>query len=145
MKQVGIDYDSLEVGRELGSSVDFVTQASILDYARAVEDLDPVYFDLEAARAAGYDNMVAPAGYHLRYSAMKWATGQAGYVPQGSVHIRQQHKLMGLAYVGDCLTTTVSIAEKYEKKGHQYVAYQIQIANQQGKIICISNFINMLP
>ena len=49
------------VGRPLGeprSAV--VSRREAQRYARAVGDLSPIYFDEDAARAAGYDGLVAP-------------------------------------------------------------------------------------
>ena len=140
-----LDFAGIQVGQVLGSSVNFATPAAIMDYAQAVEDFDPVYFDEKEALRAGYEGLVAPAGFTLQYASVKWATGQAGYVPQGSVHVRQQHTLSGLVRAGDCLTTTVSVGEKYEKKGRYYLVHQIDITNQHGHRVCASRFVNLLP
>jgi acyl dehydratase len=49
------------VGEALGAPVSaVVTRREAQRYARAVGDLDPVYFDEDAAKAAGYDGLVAP-------------------------------------------------------------------------------------
>ncbi len=138
-------FADIRVGQILGASVNFVTQAAIADYARAVEDFDPVYFDEKEARRQGYPGLIAPAGFTLQYAAVKWATGQAGYVPQGSVHVRQEHKLFGLVLEGDCLRTTVSVGDKYVKKDRYYLVHHIDVTNQRGERVCASRFINLLP
>jgi acyl dehydratase len=52
---------SAMVGQALGEPVSaVVTRREAQRYARAVGDLDPIYFDEDAARAAGYDGLVAP-------------------------------------------------------------------------------------
>lgn len=140
-----LDFEAIRVGQVLGTSVNFVTSSAIRDYAQAVEDLDPVYFDDAEAKRAGYPGIVAPAGFTLQYSAVKWATGQAGYVPQGSVHVRQEHALHGLIHEGDCLSTTVSVGDKYIKKGRCYLVHNIAITNQRGQTVCVSCFTNLLP
>src|SRR3954449_6517646 len=49
------------VGEPMGPPVSaVVTRREAQRYARSVGDLDPVYFDEGAARAAGYDGLVAP-------------------------------------------------------------------------------------
>ena len=49
------------VGQPLGAPVSAViTRREAQRYARAVGDLSPIYFDEDAARAAGYDGLVAP-------------------------------------------------------------------------------------
>ena len=144
-QNIFLKFADIRIGQVLGTAVNYVTPAAIRDYAQAVEDFDPVHFDENEALRAGYEGIVAPAGFTLQYSAVKWATGQAGYVPQGSVHVRQQHALSGLIRAGDCLTTTVSVGDKYEKKGRYYLVHQIDITNQHGHRVCASRFVNLLP
>ena len=49
------------VGEPLGEPVSaLITRREAQRYARAVGDLDPIYFDEAAARDAGYDGLVAP-------------------------------------------------------------------------------------
>ena len=49
------------IGEPLGDPVSAViTRREAQRYARAVGDLSPIYFDEDAARAAGYDGLVAP-------------------------------------------------------------------------------------
>lgn len=49
------------VGQALGEPTSAViTRREAQRYARAVGDLNPIYFDEDAARAAGYDGLVAP-------------------------------------------------------------------------------------
>lgn len=40
-----------------------ITAEGAQRYAQAVGDLNPIYFDLEAARSAGYDGLVVPPTY----------------------------------------------------------------------------------
>lgn len=138
-------FKDIEVGRDLGTSVVYVTRSAILDYVQAVEDFDPIYMEKEEAQRSGYDSIVAPAGFTIQYTAMKWATGQEKYIPQGSVHIRQVHRTFGIIKEGDCLRTNVSVGDKYEKKGKYYLEHKIDITNQNNVLVCSSRFITLLP
>jgi acyl dehydratase len=138
-------FDDIVVGQDLGTSVIYVTKSSIIDYAQSIEDYDPIYIDNEEAIRAGYDRVVAPAGFTIQYSAMKWATGQAKYIPQGSVHIRQVHRSFGIIMEGDCLHTSVSVGDKYERKGKYYLEHKIDIHNQHDQLVCSSRFITLFP
>ncbi len=144
MQKGGIHYDSVEIGAILGSSINFATKEAILDYADAVEDFDPVFRNEEEAIKAGYKKIIAPPGFHIQYASMKWAIGQEKYVPQGSVHVKQKYEIYGLVYEGDCLTTTVSIADKYEKKGRKYLVYRAAVTNQDGDIVAVNEMTNIL-
>jgi acyl dehydratase len=144
MQKGGIQYDSVEVGTILGSSVNFATKEAIADYADAIEDFDPIFRDEQQALKAGYKKIIAPPGFHIQYTGMKWAIGQDKYVPQGSVHVKQLYEIFQLVYEGDCLTTIVSIADKYEKKGRKYLVYKAAVTNQHGDIVAVNEMTNIL-
>jgi len=52
-----------QVGKETPSWTYEVTTTSVRAFARGVGYTDPVYFDVEAARRAGYRNLPAPPTY----------------------------------------------------------------------------------
>jgi len=138
-------YDQFELGKELGQSVIFATRDVALAYARVTEDMDPIYYDDAAAQACGYERAVVPSGFHIQYTAMKWATGQQLYVPQGSVHVRQNYEIFREVYHGDRLITKVTISDKYIKRDRKYVTYRCTVINQRDEIVAISEFTNLLP
>ena len=58
------------VGEPLGDAVSAtITAKDAQRYARAADDLNPVYFDEAAAKAAGYRTMIAPPTYLLYATA----------------------------------------------------------------------------
>lgn len=140
----GLVYDEIELSKELGHSVIFATKDAALAYARATEDMDPIYYDDAAAQACGYERAVVPSGFHIQYTAMKWATGQQLYVPQGSVHVRQNYEIFREVYHGDRLTTIVTISDKYIKRNRKYVTYRCTVINQRDEIVAINEFTNLL-
>jgi hypothetical protein len=64
------------VGREYPSVVYEVTRPGVRMWARAVGFTDPVFYDVEAARAAGHPDLPAPPGFYGTP-----VTGPDGYVP----------------------------------------------------------------
>ena len=144
MVKTGLRYADAQIGQHLGTAVNYATREAIRAYAEVTEDFDPIYWDEDAARAAGYPGIVAPSGFCLQYTDMKVAVGQNQYVPQGSVHAKQHYALLGVICAGDCLTTTVSVGDKYEKKGRKYVDYHCEVTNQRGELVCVSDYINIM-
>lgn len=141
---MGLKYEEAVVGKVLGEAINYITRESIQAYVRVAEDNDPIYWDKKAANEAGFSDIVAPAGYHLQNTDMKVAVGQRYYVPQGSIHVRQAITIYQPALLGDRLTTTVTIADKYEKKGRKYVTYRSTVVNQRGELVCTSDYTNIL-
>ena len=55
-----IKLDPNLIGKEFPVCTVAVTAEDIRAFAEAMEDLNPVYFDMEAAQAAGYPTIIAP-------------------------------------------------------------------------------------
>ena len=65
------------IGQLLSEPVsETITALRTQQFAHAVEDLNPIYFDEEAARAAGYRTLVAPPTY-LNYVVAANQIGRA--------------------------------------------------------------------
>ena len=135
MEKTGISYEEAVVGQCLGSAVNYATREAIQAYARSTEDYNPIYWDEDAAKKAGYRTVIAPGGFHLQYTAFKWATGVARYFPRGSIHIKERYGLLKNVFAGDCLTTTVFISDKYQKKGRDHIVYRLEITNQDNELV----------
>ena len=144
MKKTGLTYDKAVIGQVLGVAVNFATKEAIRAYAEVTEDFDPIYWDEEYAKACGYPGIVAPSGFCIQYTDMKVAIGQDNYVPQGSVHVKQNYQLSGFICAGDQLTTTVLVKDKYEKKGRHYIDYCSTVTNQRDEVVCVSDYINII-
>ncbi len=57
------------IGKTYEPVVYAVGREKIKEYARAVEETNPVHLDVEAARAAGYADVMAPPMFAVVYSA----------------------------------------------------------------------------
>ena len=107
----GLMHKEIEVGRFA------VTADDIRVFAEAVNDLNPLYLDPEAARQAGYPNVIAPPTYcmHMRGNRivpeLPLAPGLA------SLHAGQEFEFHDELYAGRTYTVTARLAEVYEKTG----------------------------
>ena len=72
-KAIGKPYEPVRyaVGRE-----------KIREYARAVGETNPVHLDVEAARAAGYADLVAPPMFAVVYARRR--SGRRSSIPRSS-------------------------------------------------------------
>lgn len=62
--------DTSVIGKPTSRSVVAVDRAAVANFARAVKDESPIYNDLDAARAAGFDNIPAPPTF--TFAASFW-------------------------------------------------------------------------
>ena len=116
---------SYDVGRE-----------KIREYATAVGETNPVHHDPEAARAAGFRDLVAPPMFCVVYSAK--ALGPAVLDPEiginlaAMVHGGQEFEWGEPVCAGDEITTTATLADASEKGGMQFYVFESESHNQDG-------------
>jgi acyl dehydratase len=126
-----------EVGRE-----------KIREYARAVGEENPVHHDPEAARAAGFSNVVAPPMFCVVYSA--GAMGPAILDPELEinlmmmVHGGQQFEWFEPVVAGDTITTRATIKDLYEKDGKEFYVFESESTNQDGKPVVKGTWTNIV-
>ncbi len=136
---IGKTYDPLTyaVGRE-----------KIREYARAVGETDPVCLDLEAARAAGYADLMAPPMFTVVYSAP--AVGPCLFDPEIElnfammVHGGQEFVWGEPVVAGDEVTTTVSVKDISEADGRGYYVFESVSVNQRGEEVCRGTWTNIV-
>jgi acyl dehydratase len=136
---IGKTYDPLTyaVGRE-----------KIREYARAVGETDPVCLDLEAARAAGYADLMAPPMFAVVYSAP--AVGPCLFDPEIElnfammVHGGQEFVWGEPVVAGDEITTTVSVKDISEADGRGYYVFESVSVNQRGQEVCRGTWTNIV-
>jgi len=114
-----------EVGRE-----------KIREYSNAVGETDSVHHDPEAAREAGFRNVVAPPMFCVVYSA--GAMAPAILDPDLSinlmlmVHGGQEFEWGEPVVAGDTITTGVTVKDIYEKNGMKFYVFESESKNQNG-------------
>jgi acyl dehydratase len=128
---------SYEVGRE-----------KIREYARAVGESNPIYHEPDAARAAGFSNVVAPPMFCVVYSAP--AMGPA-VLDQDlkinlalMVHGSQEFEWHEPVVAGDEITTTVTIKDIYEKNGMEFYVWESESKNRDGATVVHGTWTNIV-
>lgn len=128
---------SYEVGRE-----------KIREYANAVGADDPVHLDADAARAAGYRNVVAPPMFCVVYSAP--AVGPAVLDPEvginfpAMVHGGQEFVWGEPVCAGDEITTSASVKDIHERGGMGFYVFESVSVNQDGDEVVRGTWTNIV-
>lgn len=107
----------------------------IRQYAEAVHEDNPVHHDPQAARDAGFRDVVAPPMFAVVYSAP--AMGQPIFDAIGDALPRMVHGGQEFAWgepvcAGDAITTEATIKEIYEKDGKGFHVFESVSRNQDG-------------
>lgn len=136
------------VGKTYPPAVYAVGREKVKEFAAAVGETNPVHLDPEAARAAGYADVVAPPMFAVVYSAPVMAP--AIFDPEIAinfatmVHGGQQFVWGPPVVAGDEITTTASVKEIYEKDGKGFYVFETVSANQRSETVCTATWTNIV-
>lgn len=128
--------------------VEFEVEAErIRKYAEAVHEGNPVHHDPEAARAAGFRDLVAPPMFAVVYSAP--AMGPAIIEAIGEKLPRMVHGGQELVWgepvcAGDTISTQASIREIYEKNGMEFFVFESVSRNRDGQEVVRGTWTNIV-
>jgi acyl dehydratase len=132
--------DTRTVGRLFEPHHYAVGREKIREFARATGERDPRHIDLEAARAAGHPDLVAPPMFAVVYCAA--AIEQALMDPDVGidfamlVHGGQEFEWGPLVIAGDEIATQVRVAEIRERIGMAFYVFVSSSTNQRGEVVC---------
>jgi acyl dehydratase len=118
-----------------------VSREKIREYARAIKDENPAYFDQEAAKALGYPDVIAPPSFPMIISLE--AERQVVHDPELGARdqVRFVHREQRFAYrrpivAGDVITAAVRIANVTEIRGNDVIVFETTIATPEGEHVC---------
>jgi acyl dehydratase len=125
-----------------------VGREKVREYARAVGETNPVHLDVEAARAAGYSDVVAPPMFAVVYSAP--AVGPAVLDPEVGinlalmVHGSQEFVWGPLVVAGDEITTRARVKDVSERDGRGFYIFESVSESQKGETVCTGTWTNIV-
>jgi len=140
--------DSDVVGKTYPAFEYEVGKEKIGEYAHAVGEGNPVYFDRAAAKQAGFRDVPAPPMFAVVYSA--GAIGAAILDPDVGidfalmVHGGQEFVWGELVCAGDTISTTASVKEISEQAGIVFYAFESVSENQHGQEVVWGTWTNIV-
>jgi acyl dehydratase len=136
------------IGKTYEPVVYAVGREKIKEYARAVGETNPVHLDVDAARAAGFADVVAPPMFAVVYCAP--SVGPLIFDPDIGinfammVHGGQVFEWGPLVVAGDEITTTTTVKDISEKDGRGYYVFESTSQNQRGEQVCRGTWTNIV-
>jgi acyl dehydratase len=136
------------IGKSYAPVTYAVGREKIREYALAVGETDPLHLDLEAARAAGWRDLVAPPMFAVVYCGV--ALGPALFDPEVGiefsrlVHGGQEFEWGPLVVAGDEITTTMTVKEISERRGMGFFVFESVSTNQDGDTVCVGTWSNIV-
>jgi acyl dehydratase len=131
-----LTYEDAQIGFEFTPYVFHVTRDLVDRLADLLEEDLPVFRDPSAAKEAGYPDIVSVPILMNCYAHFIAIMDAAGYRRPGeSFHSRSGFKFIAPVYPGDTITSKMKVVDKWVKRDHQYVAFQIESLNQDGILV----------
>src|SRR3954454_9385819 len=136
------------VGKTYAPTTYAVGREKIREYARAVGETEPLYLDVEAARAAGHRDVVAPPMFAVVYSgrAVRPAVldPEVGIDFAMMVHGAQEFRWGPLVVAGDEITTTATVKDISERAGNGFYVFESRSVNRDGEEVCVGTWTNIV-
>jgi acyl dehydratase len=136
------------VGKSYEPTLYAVGREKIKEYAHAVGETNPVHLDVQAARAAGYADVVAPPMFAVVYCAASMAPPL--FDPEIElnfalmVHGGQEFEWGPVVVAGDEITTVAKVEDISERDGRGYYVFESISTNQQGEQVCRGTWTNIV-
>jgi acyl dehydratase len=136
------------VGKTYPPVVYAVGREKIREYAAATGETASVCLDPEAARAAGYADVVAPPMFAVVYSAP--SLGPAVLDPEvginfgALVHGGQEFAWGPPVVAGDEVTTTAVVKDISERRRMGFYVFESVSDNQRGETVCTGTWTNIV-
>ena len=140
--------DTSKIGKEYPAADYEVGREKIREYANAVGEENPVHHDRDAAREAGFRDVVAPPMFVVVYSA--GAMGPAILDPELGInlmmmlHGSQEFVWSEPVCAGDAITTEATLKDMYEKDGREFYVFESVSTNQDGQEVCRATWTNIV-
>jgi acyl dehydratase len=136
------------VGKTYPPSVYAVGREKIREFAAAVGETNPLHFDVEVAREAGYADVVAPPMFCVVYCGV--AIGPAMFDPEVGIdfprllHQAQEFKWGPLVVAGDEVTTTMTVKDITARGAMGFYVFESVSKNGAGDTVCVGTWSNVV-
>jgi len=125
-----------------------VGREKIREYASAVGEEGPVHHDPDAARAAGYADVVAPPMFAVVYASKAVAPAlfdpDVGIDFARMVHGGQDFVWGPPVVAGDEIATEVEVKDVADRGGLAFYVFESRSMNQDGKTVCTGTWTNIV-
>ena len=125
-----------------------VGREKIREYASAIGERAPVCHELDAARAAGYSDVVAPpmfaAVYSWRAMAPVVLDPEVGIDFSRLVHGAQEFTWHEPVVAGDEITTEAAFVDQAKRGDINVFTFSSRSVNQRGELVCEGTWTNFV-
>ncbi len=138
----------MPIGKAYKPVIYAVGREKVKEYAHAVGETNPLHIDHEAARAAGYQDVVAPPMFAVVYAAPAMTKPlfdpEVGVDFAHMVHGGQEFAWGPLVVAGDEIATTAVVKDIAERGGLKFFVFETVSTNHRGETVCTGVWTNIV-
>ena len=124
-------FDSLKIGDEIPAlKIPPISRHTLALYCGASGDHNPIHVDLDYAKSAGLDDVIA----HGMLSAGYLARMLTNWVPQSTIR-SINNRFTAMTHIGDSVNCTAKVVEKFEKGNEKLVRLEMQAHTPESQTI----------
>jgi acyl dehydratase len=125
-----------------------VGREKVREFAAAVGEENPLHHDVDAAREAGYADVVAPPMFAVVFGGRAMAPAlfdpEVGIDFSRMVHGGQEFVWGPPVVAGDEIATEVEVKDVSERGGLQFFVFESRSTNQDGETVCTGTWTNIV-
>jgi len=125
-----------------------VGREKVREFAAAVGEENPLHHDVDAAREAGYADVVAPPMFAVVFGGRAMAPAlfdpEVGIDFSRMVHGGQEFVWGPPVVAGDEIATEVEVKDVAERGGLQFFVFESRSTNQDGETVCTGTWTNIV-
>lgn len=133
--------DKKWIGHEFASSQMTIERGRLQFFAKAIGETNPIYFELESARQAGYADLPVPPtflfGAELDSGAMFGRLNAMEVPLEKILHGEQKFEYFAPVVAGETVTLTSRISNVYDKKNGtlEFIETESTACNERGEAV----------
>lgn len=120
-----------------------VSRVKIAEFAAATGDPNPVFRDRDAARQAGYPDVIAPPTFAIVISLPSSIEAAAEVLPGAAysriVHVEQRFEYSRPIQAGEVLLAESTVTGIREVRGNAVVSTRTSIRSETGRHVCTAH------
>jgi acyl dehydratase len=136
------------VGKTYPPSNYAVGREKVREFAAAVGEENPLHHDPDAAREAGFADVVAPPMFAVVFGGRAVAPAlfdpEVGIDFARMVHGGQEFVWGPPVVAGDEIATEVEVKDVSERGGLQFFVFESRSTNQDGETVCTGTWTNIV-
>lgn len=133
----------LDLGRKFSPFIFKITKEMVDEFMEITGDHNPLYYDTETARKAGFEEPVAPPGLATIFGRQAYLKDFT--MPSGGVLAKQEIEFLCPVPVNTTLEVFPEVVERYEKDGKQYVCIRSVAKDPDGREVTVVNLTGIWP